>query len=78
METTLALDEQLLDAAMRRAAALGTTLSEVVNQALREALGHEAPACSAFQMITYGDPSAPCHHEPADFADVAMAEDVGR
>jgi Bacterial antitoxin of type II TA system, VapB len=76
MQTTLVIDDQLISAATRRAAALGTTLSEVVNQALRNTLEREAPARASFRMITYGDPSVACPHEPADLSAALLDDDV--
>jgi hypothetical protein len=77
MRSTLILDDHLFKRARQRAAALGTTISEVVNQALREALSKPAPKPSTFAMITFGDPARPQHHEPADFAE-AIADDDTR
>jgi hypothetical protein len=76
VQATLVIDDQLLSAATQRAAALGTTLSDVVSQALRDSLQREAPAPSTFRMITYGDPSAACRHEPADLSDALADEDA--
>jgi Bacterial antitoxin of type II TA system, VapB len=75
MQTTLVIDDQLISAATQRAAALGTTLSEIVNQALRDSLQRDAPAPASFRMITYGDASAGCRHEPADMSAVLDEED---
>lgn len=68
MQTTLVIDDQLLKAAEERAASLRTTLSEIVNDALRRCLHIQPAGRPPFQMITFGDPSAAEHHEPADFA----------
>lgn len=57
MRTTLVLDDQVVQKAKIRAAELGTTLSQLTNQALREKV--TAPNRSEinetpFQMLTYG------------------------
>lgn len=60
MRTTLMLDDQLLQNAKRRAADLRITVSEVVNQALRDALATKAPPARRIELPTYGastDPS---------------------
>jgi hypothetical protein len=50
-------------------------VSDIVNQALGEALAARATAKPAFEMITYGS-SGRSAHEPADFAAALEAEDV--
>ncbi len=57
MRTTLILDDQLVEAAKREAADRHTTLSSVVNHALRDALLNSAKPATAvrpFKMITFG------------------------
>jgi hypothetical protein len=75
MRTTLVLDDELLRQAKRLAAERNTTLSDVVNAALREAFERPAPPAPPFEMITYGRANAPVQHEPADFADELEDED---
>lgn len=59
MRTTVAIDDELLDAARRRAQARGETLGQVIEAALRRALAppdqaREAPAIPVF--IASGGP----------------------
>jgi hypothetical protein len=77
MRTTLVLDDHLFRQAKRRAAERNVTLSDVVNEALREALKRPARAAtSPFSMISYGRAGRRVDHEPADF--VARLEDEDR
>lgn len=78
MRTTLVLDDALLRQAKRRAAERDLTVSEVVNEALRESFRHGTPPAPPFSLITYGPPGHPVLHEPADFAAELEAEDRGR
>jgi hypothetical protein len=76
MRSTLILDDHLFKQARQRAAEQGTTLSDVVNQALREALTKPKPRAGAkFSMVTFGGPAGSQRHEPADFAEAAEADD---
>ena len=75
MRTTVVLDDELVKKAKKRAAELRTTLSEVINQALREAVSKSLPRRSAFKMITYGGPKS-VHHEPEDFKRILEEEDI--
>jgi len=75
MRSTLVLDDELFRKAKQRAAALNTTLSAVVNQALRDALAKPIPEAPAFHMITFGDPRQRVHREPRDQQAVLDAED---
>jgi len=81
MRTTLVLDDRIFREAKRRAASLGSTLSAVVNQALRELLSKPQDTAPPFRMVTYGGRKRRVHHEPAQFADALEKEDeasVGR
>jgi hypothetical protein len=75
MRTTLVLDDELLRKAKRLAAERDTTVSDVVNEALRELFGRPRPQAAPFTMITYGRGSRRVHHEPADFARALDDED---
>ena len=75
MRTTLVLDDGLLRQVRRRAAERNLTVSDVVNEAIRESLGRPAPAAPPYEMIAYGRPSEQVSHEPADFAVILEAED---
>jgi hypothetical protein len=77
MRTTLVLDDALLKQARRRAAERNVTISDVVNDALREAFGRPMPAARPFSMITYGKGGRRLRHEPADFAAALEGEDLG-
>ena len=79
MRTTLVLDDQLFRQAKRRAAERNLTLSDIVNEALRESLKGPARAtASPFSMVTYGRARGRVHHEPADFAGTLEDEDRDR
>jgi hypothetical protein len=76
MRSTLILDDRLFKQARQRAADQGSTLSDVVNQALREALAKpKARPAAKFAMVTFGDPAASHRHEPSDFAAASAADD---
>ncbi|MHB8420784.1 MAG: hypothetical protein ACYDCL_22140 [Myxococcales bacterium] len=75
MRSTVILDDDLFKRAKQRAAELGTTLSEIVNQALRLALATPPRQAPEFRMVTYGPKRPIVHHEPADL-DAAL-EDEG-
>ena len=75
MRTTLILDDALLRQAKRRAAERDVTVSDLVNEALRESLGRTMPEPPPFSMVTYGKGSARVRHEPADLKAVLEAED---
>ena len=61
MRTTLVLDDRLLTEAKKRAADRRTTVSEVVNDALRDVFARSDKPTRPFRLITYGDPSKPMH-----------------
>ena len=75
MRTTLIIDDELLRQAKLRAAQWSRTVSDVINDALRESLGQPAGKAAPFALITYGSPSRRTHHEPADFVAALDAED---
>ena len=75
MRTTLVLDDVLLKRAREVAAKAGCTLSDIVNQALGEALSARAVARPRFEMITYGAGDR-TRHEPSDFAAALEADDL--
>jgi hypothetical protein len=77
MRSTLILDDDLFRKAKRRAAALNTTLSDVVNQALRESLSRPVANASPFEMVTFGNPRRRVHHEPGDIQAAIDDEDRG-
>ena len=68
MRTTLVLDDILLREAKHRAAERDLSVSEVVNEALREAFRQRPQTASPFSMITYGPSDRRVTHDPADFA----------
>lgn len=78
MRTTLVLDDELLKQAKKRAAERGLTVSEVVNEALRDLLNQRPPAAPPFVMVTYGGARSRSHHEPSDFATALEDEDRTR
>ena len=78
MRTTLVLDDTLLRQAKRRAAERNLTVSDVVNEALRDSFGRPVPAAPPFSMATYGKADRGVRHEPADFAASLEDEDRSR
>lgn len=78
MRTTLVLDDTLLRQAKRRAAERNVTVSDVVNEALRDSFGRPVPAAPPFSMTTYGRAGRRVQHEPSDFAAELEDEDRDR
>ena len=78
MRTTLVLDDVLLRQAKRKAAERDLTVSEVVNEALRESFGRPVPAAPPFSLATYGRPGRRVRHEPSDFESELESEDRDR
>ena len=78
MRTTLVLDDQLLRQARRKAAQRNTTLSAVVNDALREALREQPRPARAFRLVTFAGSGGRVRHEPEDFKRVLEDEDADR
>ena len=75
MRTTLIIDDHLLKEAKEAAARAGCTVSDLVNQALGEALAARAAPKPRFEMVTYGGTGA-SRHEPNDFARALEADDM--
>ena len=75
MRTTLVLDDVLLREAKHRAAERDMTVSDVVNEALRDAFRQAPQAAPPFSMITYGRADRQVTHQPADFAADAELDD---
>jgi len=78
MRTTLVIDDALLRQAKRRAAERDLTVSDLVNEALRESFRETASAAPPFTLVTYGDARRRVRHEPADFAAELEGEDRRR
>jgi hypothetical protein len=76
--TTLILDGNLLKRAKSLAAQRGTTLSQLVSDALRESLAtsSESRAAPPFRMTVFGSKRRPVDHSPADFAGLDDADYV--
>ncbi|MDX2024708.1 MAG: type II toxin-antitoxin system VapB family antitoxin [Deltaproteobacteria bacterium] len=74
MRTTLVLDDNLFKKARERATASNSTISDVVNEALREALAKPPLTATPFEMLTFagGDKKM---HEPSDFAELLSLDD---
>jgi hypothetical protein len=68
MRSTVIIDDDLFRRAKRRAADMKMTLSDVINQALRDALSRPIASAPPFEMPSYGDPAWRVHREPAAFA----------
>jgi hypothetical protein len=77
MRTTLLIDDALLREAKRRAAESDLTVSEVVNQAMRDAFRERPRAAPRFSMITYGPTKGRVTHTPADFAAAIESDERG-
>lgn len=77
MRTTLVIDDVLLRQAKRRAAERDLSVSDVVNEALREAFRETPVAAPPFSFVTYGGVGR-VRNEPADFAAVLEDEDRQR
>jgi hypothetical protein len=75
MRSTVVIDDEIFKQAKQRAAALSVTLSEVINQALRESLAKPPVTAPAFHMITFGNPKAPLHREPKEMQAVLDESD---
>jgi hypothetical protein len=75
MRTTLILDDFLLREAKHRAAERDLSVSEVVNEALREAFRHVPQTAPPFSMITYGPSDRRVTHQPAEFAADSEVDD---
>lgn len=78
MRTTLVLDDALLRQARRRAAERSLTVSDVVNEALRDSFGRPVAPARPFSMTTYGRAGRRIRHEPSDFAAELEHEDRSR
>ena len=77
VRTTLVIHDQLFRDAKRKAASLGITLSQLVNDALRSALATRTTSTAGeYRVPTYGDPSKRVHHEPEDFAAMVEEDDI--
>ena len=76
MRSTVVIDDQLFRRAKRRAADLNVSLSDVINQALREALAKAPAEPPPFEMVTFGSPESAVHHEPSDYARALLEEDA--
>lgn len=75
MRSTLIIEDELFKKAKRRAAERGTTLSDVVNQALRESLASPEVEAPPFTMTTFGTPRTTVHREPGDFYAASEEDD---
>jgi hypothetical protein len=78
MRTTLVLDDELWKQARRRATERDVTVSDVVNDALRESFRRRPVGAKPFSMMTYGSPGRHSRHEPSDFAAILDQEDRDR
>jgi hypothetical protein len=78
MRTTLIIDDELLRQAKLRAAEWNQTVSDVVNNALRECLDRPARATPPLSLITYGRGGKRVHHEPSEFDSALEQEDRDR
>jgi metal-responsive CopG/Arc/MetJ family transcriptional regulator len=78
MRTTLILDDELVRQVKERAARRKMSVSDVVNEALREFLKPSAASARPFSMVTYGRGNPVVSHEPSDFSLIVDDEDRER
>jgi hypothetical protein len=76
MRTTLVIEDRLFREAKRRAASMGTTLSNFVNDALRGALAQPPREPPPFKVIAFGEGLPAAHHEPKDLAEMLEEQDL--
>ncbi len=75
MRTTIILDDQLFQQVRQKAAQTGQTLSDIINNALRQALHVPAtPPPAPFRMVIFGGGGKE-QHEPSDFARILEEDD---
>lgn len=68
MRTTVIVDDRIFKEAKKRAAARGITVSDLVNDALRQAFADKTPPVEPFRVTTFG--SSEKHHvTPQQMAD---------
>lgn len=72
MRTTLVLDDRLFKAAKRIAAERKTTLSEVVNDALRRLTTPVSKPRKKVNLPTYGDPRNKRNISPKEIAEALL------
>ena len=76
MRTTVILNDKLLAEAKRLAAARNTTLSEILNEALRERLARppESPATQPFRVPVFRGQGSPVDSRPEELARIGEEE----
>ena len=74
MRTTLVLDDALFHAAKRRAAERRSTVSEVVNDALRQLISRP-PSRREIKLPTWGDPRKRRRITPRQIAEALLEHD---
>lgn len=72
MRTTLILDDNLFQAAKRRAAERKSTLSDVVNDALRQLISRPAATKRRIKLPTFGDPRKKRRITPQQIAEALL------
>ena len=78
MRTTVDVDQRLLVAARQKASTNRTSLSQVVEEALRAYLTlSEEPECEPFRLLTFGEPGGR-HPGPREIALALSAEEDDR
>ena len=75
MRTTLVLDDELFRQIKRQAAERNVTISDIVNNALRELLARPQPTAPPFSLLTYGRSGNRVHHSPSELAAALELED---
>jgi hypothetical protein len=78
MRTTLVIDDELLRQVKRKAAERNATISDIVNDALRQCLERPVSAVVPFSLVTYGRSDESVSHEPSEFSAALEDEDRER
>jgi metal-responsive CopG/Arc/MetJ family transcriptional regulator len=81
MRTTITMDDHLLDQLKARAAASGSTVSRLIEEAVRVMLNRPADqpeTRGAFELVTYGAGGQFTEHNIDKTADLMAAEDRER
>lgn len=81
MRTTIAIDDHLLDRLKSRAAASGTTVSRLIEEAVRLMLtrsSNQSEPPSAFTLVTFGEGGQFSNYNIDKTAELIAAEDQER
>ena len=77
MRTTMNIDDDLLQELKHRAIDRNLSTSEFLNRVLRDVLlRRTSERSSPFRMVVYGPTEHSVHHEPEEFYDAIVDDDV--